>query len=240
MNLYLPDAPPDQFIDPPCYSYVLSDGERAVIVDTGPDRLRARAEGLETVGDTAQLLVAGLNTCGLKPSDIACIVHTHLHHDHMQNDLMFPNAVVSVQRAEVDWVSGPNDDQFYFGARELLIALGDRLRLVDGDAELYGGLRVVLNAGHTPGHQSVLVDTAVGVVCICGDIVSLFENVDIVGSICPNVDQTTAFLERARTAGWEMVPSHDPRLRGHRWYVPPPSGESVASFQPETKGGQLP
>ena len=47
------------------------------------------------MGDTSALLTGGLEACGVAPSAIDCIVHTHLHHDHMQNDLMFPNAVVA-------------------------------------------------------------------------------------------------------------------------------------------------
>jgi glyoxylase-like metal-dependent hydrolase (beta-lactamase superfamily II) len=221
LSLYLPDAPPDELIDPPCYCYVASDGERNVIIDTGPDRALAVGKGLEIVGDTSELLVAGLQAWGVGSADVDCIVHTHLHHDHMQNDLMFPNAVVRVQRAEVAWATGPDCGRFYFGIPELVTALGDRLELLDGDAELFPGLRVVLNAGHTPGHQSVIVDSTEDRVCLCGDIVSLFANVEVVGSICPNVRETKDFLARARAAGWEMIPSHDPKLREHRWYVQP-------------------
>jgi glyoxylase-like metal-dependent hydrolase (beta-lactamase superfamily II) len=239
LTLYLPDASADELIDPPCYCYVASDGERNVIVDSGPDRARSGAAGLEVLGDTAELLLAGLQAFGVDPADVACVVHTHLHHDHMQNDLMFPNAVVYVQRAEVSWATGPDCDRFYIGGRELVTALRGRLQLVEGDSELFPGLGVVLSKGHTPGHQSVLVDTAEGVVCLCGDIVSLFANVDVVGSICPNVQQTTAFLDRARSAGWEMVPSHDPKLREHRWYIRPPSDEAATSHQSEKKGGHL-
>jgi len=225
LNLYLPDAPPDALIDPPCYCYLASDGERNVLVDSGPDRALAGAEGLDIVGDASTLLTTGLEAWGVGPADVDCIVHTHLHHDHMQNDLMFPNAVVQVQRSELEWASRPDCGRFYFGVRELVTALGDRLHTLEGDAQLFSGLRVVLNGGHTPGHQSVVIDTIEeAVVCLCGDIVSLFPNVDIVGSICPNVSETEAFLDRARAAGWEMVPSHDPRLRGHRWYVRPDRG----------------
>jgi glyoxylase-like metal-dependent hydrolase (beta-lactamase superfamily II) len=36
----------------------------------------------------------------------------------------------------------------------------DRLRLVDGDDEIAAGVRLISTPGHTPGHQSVLVETA--------------------------------------------------------------------------------
>ena len=238
LNIYLPSALPDELIDPPCFCYIASDGSRTIIVDSGPDRARSAAAGLDIEGDSTELLSLGLRTWGIDPDDVACIVHTHLHYDHMQNDLLFPNAVVYAQQAEVEWASSPNGGPFYVGVHELVTALGDRLHMIDGDAEILPGLRVVLNGGHTPGHQSVLVDTAARVVCLCGDIVSLFANVDVVGSVCPNVQQTTAFLDRARSAGWEMVPSHDPKLREHRWYIRPPTDEAAVSLRPETKSGR--
>jgi len=229
MNLYQPDASPDELIDPVCFCYLASDGTRNVLVDSGPDRARAAAEDLEIFGDTSALLTAGVRAWGIEPADVDCIVHTHLHHDHMQNDYMFPNAVVYVQQLEIEWASGSECDQFYFGARELVATLGDRLRPVTGDAELFPGLRVVLNAGHTPGHQSVIVETIAKPVCLCGDIVSFFRNLEVIGPICPNVQETRAFLDRARIAGWEMVPSHDPKVRDHRLYVALAEGGSAAS-----------
>jgi glyoxylase-like metal-dependent hydrolase (beta-lactamase superfamily II) len=240
LNMYLPDASPNALIDPPCYCYLATDGERNIIVDSGPDRACSGAAGLEIVGNTSDLLTAGLKAWGVGPADIDCIVHTHLHHDHMQNDLMFPNAVVHVQQAELAWATGPDCGRFYVGVSEITAALGDRLHTLAGDAQLFPGLGVVLNGGHTPGHQSVIVDTSENVVCLCGDIVSLFSNVEVVGSICPNVDETVAFLDRARAAGWEMVPSHDPELRGHRWYVRQGDDKPAAIPGEESEGGHLP
>jgi hypothetical protein len=65
----------------------------------------------------------------------------------------------------------------------------------------------------------VVIDTAENTICVCGDVVSLFSNVDVIGSVCSNKQETRDFLDRARAAEWEMVPSHDPQLRGHRCYV---------------------
>ena len=50
------------------------------------------------------------------------------------------------------------------------------------------GLRLIKTAGHTPGHQSVLVNTAEGVLCVTGDIVNSLESFALptpVGSIPP-------------------------------------------------------
>jgi glyoxylase-like metal-dependent hydrolase (beta-lactamase superfamily II) len=89
----------------------------------------------------------------------------------------------------------------------------------DASYEILPGLTALPNGGHTPGHQSVLVQTGSGETCVCGDIVSLEENLEVIGAVCPDREGTARFLARAREAGWQMLPSHDARLRRHVWYL---------------------
>ncbi len=217
---YLPDAPADALICSPCYCYLATDGSAIVLIDSGPDHVRAGAAGLQIDGDSPALLTSGLAAAGITPADVGLIVHTHLHYDHMQNDLLFPNAPVVVQRTELDWSTSPDSGPFYVDVAEVTGALGERLRLLDGETEILPGLTALPNGGHTPGHQSVLVRTGSGDACVCGDIVSLEENLEVIGSVCPDREGTERFLARAREAGWQMLPSHDARLRRHRWYLP--------------------
>lgn len=217
---HVPTAAPDALCALPCYSYLLTDGARAVLVDTGADAVAAAAADLEIEGDTTALLAEGLRACGVAPGDVSMVVHTHLHYDHVGNDLTFPNAEVVVQQSEVRWATGPAGP-YYVEVESLLSALGARLRTVEGDAELLPGLRVVLSGGHTPGHQSVVLSRGPAETCICGDIVPLDANTDVVGSSCPRTEEALAFLSLARNAAWEMVPSHDPALRDHAAYVRP-------------------
>jgi N-acyl homoserine lactone hydrolase len=220
LQVYLPDAPDGVLVDPPCFCFIATDGSHTVLVDSGPDQVRSGQAGLAIDGDSTALLEAGLRTAGIAPRDVGLIVHTHLHYDHMQNDLLFPGAQVAVQRTELAWAKSADSGPFYVGVGELAGALGERLRLLDGETEILPGLTALPNGGHTPGHQSVLVRTAAGDACVCGDIVSLQENLTVIGPVCPDREATEAFLERARAAGWQMLPGHDARLRDHHWYSP--------------------
>lgn len=219
LSAYLPDAPDSASIDPPCYCYVATDGSSTILVDTGPDRSTSAAAGLVINGDTAAQLAGGLRSAGIAPQDVDLIVHTHLHYDHMQNDLAFPRAQVVVQETELTWATSPQGGPFYVGVGELAAALGDRLAPIGGQSEILPGVTALPNGGHTPGHQSVLITTASGDVCVCGDIVSLHANLTTIGSVCPDVAATEVFLTRARRSAWEMIPSHEPELRSHRWYL---------------------
>lgn len=224
LRAYLPDAPADATISPPSFSYMATDGRRVVVIDTGSDPARCARAGFDIEGEPAELLRAGLAACRIDPARVELVVHTHLHYDHIGNDSLFPNAAVVVQRAELDWATGLHGDPFYLGVDDLVAELGDRLRPLDGEARLFPGLTAVPSGGHTPGHQSVLAETADGPVCVCGDVVSLRRNTEIVGSVCPDAAAARAFLARARRSGWELLPSHDPEMRRHRLYVASDTG----------------
>jgi glyoxylase-like metal-dependent hydrolase (beta-lactamase superfamily II) len=78
---------------------------------------------------------------------------------------------------------------------------------------------VIWSGAHTRGHQSVLVQSAVGEVCIAGDVVSLAANAVRPGPMTPAIQEAEAFLSRVRVAGWELIASHEPAMRQHRWFV---------------------
>jgi glyoxylase-like metal-dependent hydrolase (beta-lactamase superfamily II) len=225
-SIYLPDAAPDQVVDVPCYCYLVTDGTTNLLVDSGADPLAAAAGGLAIVGGGPIAIQEALATERIGARDIDYILHTHLHYDHVENDAAFPRAEVVVQAQELTWARSPTAGPFYVGVGELVGELGDRLTTVEGEVEIRPGITLVPNGGHTPGHQSVLVRTRDETVCLCGDIVAMQANLQIICSVTPDVEATQRFLDRARLAAWTMVPSHDPALRQHPWLLPrrtPPS-----------------
>ena len=53
-------------------------------------------------------------------------------------------------------------------------------RLVQRDHyDVMPGLRIIQTPGHTPGHQSVLVNTDEGLLCVTGDAACMMENLTI-------------------------------------------------------------
>ena len=243
LGAYVDDAAPGAVADLPCYCWLLRDGTSSVLVDTGPDVEASAGVGYRVAGDTRAALEGGLRAAGATPGDIDLLVHTHLHQDHVQNDALFTSAAVVVQRRELDEALAADDaceslDDRGAGraGRGPLRGVAGRRHLVHrewvarggmaGTLERGGrrrrilpGLRVVWSGAHTNGHQSVVAETADGPVCVAGDIVSLAANAVAPGPMTPDATTAEAFLARARKAGWDLIPSHEPSMRRDRRYV---------------------
>jgi glyoxylase-like metal-dependent hydrolase (beta-lactamase superfamily II) len=133
------------------------------LVDAGIGPVGAPAESWAPVPGH---LPAELEAAGIAPGEVTAIVLTHLHTDHigwaMPATTPFPQARVVVQRADVA----------AFGTLrgEDLLADRDRLDIIDGDAELSPGVRAIATPGHTPGHQSVLVQAGDESILVTGDL----------------------------------------------------------------------
>jgi glyoxylase-like metal-dependent hydrolase (beta-lactamase superfamily II) len=107
-----------------------------------------------------------LAAAGVAGADIGAVVNCHLHVDHAGQNSAFPGVPIYVQPAEwdiahttdhtiLDWIDFP-------GARYVQIA---------GDHDLFEGIRVVASPGHTPGHQSLVIDAADGRTILAGQSV---------------------------------------------------------------------
>ncbi len=114
-----------------------------IIVDTGLPRDK-------------QTIIGELKAEGIGPTDIAFVVCTHGHSDHVGNNNLFPDAtfIVSSDICRGDSYTIHDFSHPY---------------VIDEDVQ------VILTPGHTGQDVSVIVRTTPGVVAVAGD---LFENED--------------------------------------------------------------
>jgi N-acyl homoserine lactone hydrolase len=133
----------------------------AILVDTGvgwPDEI---VKEWRVVNRRAADVLAEHD---LSPADVRIVINTHLHFDHCGQNAVFKHAPFYVQRQELERARREEtltSEWFDFA--------GARFELLDGDAEVAEGVRVVATPGHTSGHQSVMVDMSDGSALMIGD-----------------------------------------------------------------------
>ncbi|QSO46882.1 quorum-quenching N-acyl homoserine lactonase AiiA [Alicyclobacillus mengziensis] len=148
----------------PIWSYLIETSDGPILIDTGmPESCihepaeffrGTEDEGLIVPEMKAQDLITNvIGRCGYQPSDLVCVVSTHLHFDHAGGNQLFPYTEIVLQRAEYE--AALKQDNYFDICKDPALLY----RFVDGDTELVPGVQLVFTPGHTPGHQSVLVST---------------------------------------------------------------------------------
>jgi glyoxylase-like metal-dependent hydrolase (beta-lactamase superfamily II) len=171
--------------------YIENSGIKIVVdtgIDTGEDaRLDARkvlekyAFALWTDYRPEWTVEAQLARVATHPEDIDVVINTHFHFDHIGNNTRFPNATFIAQRCEYSLALNPPPwAPFYYPEFAFnVLEIRDRLELIDGDMKVTDGVVVHRMGGHSPGSQVVVVETDAGRVCIAGDNVPYYPNIDL-------------------------------------------------------------
>jgi glyoxylase-like metal-dependent hydrolase (beta-lactamase superfamily II) len=193
-------------------------GKEKIIVDTGIESPEKSTTILQQKAfqTDEQKLPNIFTQMTIDPSDIGTVILTHLHHDHCGNNGLFRNAKFFIQREELRYafVPLPGEEKPYFSP---LIGLkpsflDTQFDILDGDTEKVDGIQIIMTPGHTPGSQSVLVETSNGIYCLAGDNVIFYENIEKnipVGHIYSRADWFKS-INLMRKKADHILPSHDP------------------------------
>jgi N-acyl homoserine lactone hydrolase len=167
-------------------------------------------------------LEEALDRAGLAVDHIASVALSHLHNDHAGGVRHFAGKVpIHAQRRELEFgLSGRAEEHGVFR-----VDFDDRSidwKLADGDVEIAPGVTAIATPGHTPGHQSFLVelDPSVGSggFVFAFDAADLTENIDnelSVGNFVDcepedTIEQIRRLKAIARERDCTLVPGHDP------------------------------
>ncbi len=163
---------PGTIVKLPVFAWYLSDGNEGILVDTGgikPDGVR-----FEPYSQTKeQQLDNALAAIGVKCEDVKTVILTHLHWDHASNNQLFPNAKFYVQKKELQYAVAPIPLHKKSYLLDLLFK--NEYQILDGDVQFRDGIFLGLTPGHSPGSQTVFVDTTDGVYALVGDMVNFME-----------------------------------------------------------------
>ena len=153
----------------PVRAFAIDHPEGVILVDTGT------GSDNETINEwyspDVLPLATALNVAGIDERDVVAIVNTHLHFDHCGQNGALPRVPMWVQRAEIAAAEAP-----HYTVPEWVAITPERARIIEGDADLAPGVTILATPGHSPGHQSVLVEQGarrelvVGQACyLCSD-----------------------------------------------------------------------
>ena len=202
-----------------------------VLVDSGignkEDEKFREIYGVENEGHPTRVEDA-LRAAGFAPEDVDVVLSTHLHFDHAGGNTMrddngtivpaFPRARYLVQRGELEFARRKNERiraSYPMHNIEPVVSAGLQ-DLVEGEAEVTEGLRVLPTPGHTPHHQSVLVQSDGETACFLADVCPTSAHLPLPWIMGYDVEPLVtleskrSLCERARAESWLLVFEHDP------------------------------
>lgn len=204
-----------------------------VLIDTGAGNKENEKFyeifGVENRGQHGPtLLEDGLREVGIKPEDVPLVINTHLHFDHAGGNTVleadgrirpaFPKARYVVQAGEYHYATHTNERTAgsYFPHNFTPIAEAGRFDLVDGEREIVPGVRVMPTPGHTPHHQSILLESAGERALYIADLVPTSAHLPLAWIMGYDVEPLVtleskrAVLTRAVAEHWLVIFEHDP------------------------------
>ncbi len=143
-------------------AYLIQHPDGPVLFDTGIGEGHEEAER-RYHPIRRRSLEALLASEGLRPSDIRVVANCHFHLDHCGGNPLFPGTPIFAQRTEHE-----ASHSLDYTLPEVVDFPGAALELHDGEADVAPGIRIIPTPGHTPGHQSLLVETREGPVLLAG------------------------------------------------------------------------
>jgi glyoxylase-like metal-dependent hydrolase (beta-lactamase superfamily II) len=203
-----------------------------ILIDTGAGNKENEKfkdiYGLENEGaDGGTMLEDGLKEIGVAPADIAIVINTHLHFDHAGGntrtrpdgslEISFPNATYIVRRGEYDYAMNPNERTAasYFERNWVPLDQADKIEWVSREKEIVKGVRVIPTPGHTPFHQSVLIESAGERAFYLGDIIPTHAHLPLPWIMGYDVEPLVSLetkrkiLKQALDEQWLVIFEHD-------------------------------
>jgi glyoxylase-like metal-dependent hydrolase (beta-lactamase superfamily II) len=161
------------------------------------------AEVEETFTPRVTTIEDALGEHGISLADVTGAANCHLHFDHSGQNVRLPGIPIFVQRAEWAMVHEPD-----YTIPEWVDALGLTYEVIQGEAEVAPGLRVIPTPGHTAGHQSLVVQTPEGTIVLAGQAVQ--SRLEWEGATEPSASGASAAKHPAYQDSVERLRSLEP------------------------------
>jgi glyoxylase-like metal-dependent hydrolase (beta-lactamase superfamily II) len=203
-----------------------------ILIDTGAgnkeDAKFKDIYGIENEGGSRlTMLEDGLASVGVRPSDVVLVINTHLHFDHAggntrlradgQLEISFPNATYIIKRGEYEYATHPNERTAasYFDRNYTPLEAANKIEFVSREKEIVKGIRVIPTPGHTPFHQSILIESAGERAFYLGDLVPTRAHLPLPWIMGYDVEPLVTLetkrriLKQAVDENWLVIFEHD-------------------------------
>lgn len=203
----------------PIWAAAIEGNGKKILVDTGIHSREWVEANIAPCGQQEdEKIEQALSKIGWNCCDVDIVINSHLHYDHCGNNMLFENATFYIQKEEWENAFNPVENQKCFYIQELFGKKAMRytnIRFLHGEAEVAEGIKAISTPGHCKAHQSVLVNTKEGVVCVSADAVNLVENIrdNVTPNILVNSQQVYSSMELIRRTADFILPGHEPLIQ---------------------------
>ena len=217
------DVPvPFLLIDHPKGKVLFDTGNALEVVHNKEEHWGAIVGAYDPVMTEDQWCVNAIKKVGVQPEDIRYVILSHLHLDHAGGVGHFPNAQYIVQRDELHFAYVPDPYMKLAYIRKDFDKEVDWFILEGWATDGYdlfgdGAIKIYFTPGHTPGHQSVLVNLPnSGPMFFAADSCYTSDNLEkgTLPGLMWNAGETVKSVNRMRilqeTQGVTVVTGHDP------------------------------
>jgi glyoxylase-like metal-dependent hydrolase (beta-lactamase superfamily II) len=142
-------------------AYLIRHPDALLLFDTGIARLDPDNEA--TIAPWRRPLDEALAGAGARVDQVQLVANCHLHFDHSGNNDRFAGLPIFAQRVEHAAALQPD-----YTMPQVADFPGAAFELLDGEAEILPGVRIIPTPGHTPGHQALVIETREGRVVLAG------------------------------------------------------------------------
>lgn len=174
-SVLTPNLDEDLWLEIPFLAFLLQADGRNILVDSGGNE-RFLIDGKGWAGLEfhygRSYFDQAFKDAGITPEEIDTVIYTHLHNDHAAFSYEFKNARIITQKKEWETLINPLPPMMVrrdYDLEALPELKTTNMIFIDGDMEIADGIRVFMTPGHTPGSQSVAVNTNKGVIALVGD-----------------------------------------------------------------------
>jgi glyoxylase-like metal-dependent hydrolase (beta-lactamase superfamily II) len=203
-----------------------------VLIDTGVGN-KEDAKFIDIYGIEAEvpghptMLHAALEAAGVVPDDVRVVINTHLHFDHAGGNTMrtgtgevrptFGKARYLVNGPELRYATHTNERTAasYFPRNWEPLQASGQLALVESGVELLPGIRMRHTPGHTPTHQSIVIESAGETGVFLGDVCPTAAHIPLPWIMGYDVEPLVtleskrALWREAEAGNWLLIFEHD-------------------------------